>query len=192
MTEKISKEMSYLLRHGAKSKGLYMDEGGWCLLSDLAWYAWTDEPTVRKIVKSCPKKRFEIQKFEYEGQQTEFIRATQGHTIKLNEKELLKELTEQDLPDFVIHGTYRKSISDIKASGLSKMQRQHIHMSRNLPGRNGVISGMRSSCDVIVKIDVKEAIKYGIKFYESSNGVILSPGNDQGVIPPQFLSYQDR
>jgi 2'-phosphotransferase len=143
-------------------------------------------------VRDCPKKRFEIQKFDHGGLDTEFIRASQGHTIKLDDDKLLKLLTADELPSVVIHGTYSKSIGAIKGSGLSKMQRNHIHMARDIPGKGSVISGMRTSCDTIIEINVAKCMAAGIKFYEASNGVILSPGNDRGAIPPTFLAYRSR
>ena len=38
-------------------------------------------------------------------------------------------------------------------------------------------------------IDVKKAMENGIKFYESDNGVILSPGlGEKGIIFPEYFS----
>jgi 2'-phosphotransferase len=66
------------------------------------------------------------------------------------------------------------------------MGRQHIHMAKGLPGE--VISGMRQNSEVVIQINVTDAIKAGIRFFESDNGVILSDGIDGGgVIPAQFL-----
>eukprot|EP00121_Abeoforma_whisleri_P005762 Awhi_evm1s5222 len=45
---------------------------------------------------------------------------------------------------------------------------------------------MRTDCDVLIYIDVPKAFQDGIKFYRSSNNVILSAGID-GVIPPQYF-----
>ena len=42
---------------------------------------------------------------------------------------------------------------------------------------------------VYIYIDVKRAMENGIKFYESDNGVILSPGlGDKGIILPEYFS----
>jgi 2'-phosphotransferase len=43
-----------------------------------------------------------------------------------------------------------------------------------MPHENGVISGMRGTCDMYIQIDMPAAIKDGIKFYISSNNVILT------------------
>ena len=58
----------------------------------------------------------------------------------------------------VIHGTYYRNWSKIKGSGLNRMNRQHIHFSPGEPGDAKVISGMRSSCQIHIHIDVDKAI----------------------------------
>ena len=60
---------------------------------------------------------------------------------------------------------------------------------------------MRKGCQVIIRIDAAKAIKGknqtclidkaslldGFKFYRSANGVILSPGDEAGFIPPKYF-----
>jgi 2'-phosphotransferase len=53
------------------------------------------------------------------------------------------EITENDKIDQCIHGTYHKCWDAIKQSGLSRMNRLHIHFSEDFPGSKNVISGMR-------------------------------------------------
>lgn len=66
------------------------------------------------------------------------------------------------------------------------MSRNHIHFAPGLPQEDGVISGMRKSCDVYIYIDMVQAIKDGIDFYISSNNVILTEGI-KGVLPPKYF-----
>lgn len=67
------------------------------------------------------------------------------------------------------------------------MNRQHIHLAIGLPSAGNVISGMRSSCQVAIYIDLPKAIKDGIKFYRSANDVILCPGNSDGFLRPKYF-----
>jgi RNA:NAD 2'-phosphotransferase (TPT1/KptA family) len=98
-------------------------------------------------------------------------------------------LTVDTAPSVVIHGTYYKVLDTIKKEGLCKMSRQHIHFAVGLPGEDGVISGMRSSCQVVIYLDIKAAMKDGIFFQQSKNNVILSPGiGDRGIIPSKYFS----
>jgi 2'-phosphotransferase len=47
--------------------------------------------------------------------------------------------------------------------------------------------GIRSSAQVFIYIDVAKAMKANIKFYLSSNGVVLTEGNDYGVLEPVYF-----
>lgn len=100
--------------------------------------------------------------------------------------ELLTKIVDPTLFPVVIHGTYFKFWNLIKDQGLKRMSRNHMHFAPGMPKDNGVISGMRSSCDVYIEIDMFAAIKDGISFYISSNNVILTEGLD-GVLPPQYF-----
>lgn len=68
------------------------------------------------------------------------------------------------------------------------MKRTHIHFATGLPSDRGVVSGMRKDVEVLIYIDVEKALRAGIKFYQSSNGVVLSPGDESGVIKPEYFS----
>lgn len=72
--------------------------------------------------------------------------------------------------------------------GLNKMARHHVHMAIAM-NKDGVISGMRNSCEVVVEVNMAKAMnaKPQIPFYISSNQVILSPGTETGAIPPEFF-----
>lgn len=47
---------------------------------------------------------------------------------------------------------------------------------------------MRKSSEILIYIDVQEAIDAGLKFYLSANGVVLTEGDDRGYLKPQFFS----
>jgi len=47
---------------------------------------------------------------------------------------------------------------------------------------------MRSSCEVLIWVDVRKSEMAGMTFYRSANGVILTEGIN-GVITPQFFSF---
>ena len=46
---------------------------------------------------------------------------------------------------------------------------------------------MQSNCEVLVYIDLKRAVKEGIKFYRGSDGVLWTDGNSQGTFRVNFL-----
>ena len=179
-----SKSLSYLLRHGAQKEGVAMSEDGWVRVTDaLAWANGREskfnEEMVRAVVRNNEKQRFSLR----DGSDGALeIRANQGHSVANVEVEMTP-LTVETAPERAVHGTYNAAWPQIRTGGLNKMTRQHIHLARALPGESGVISGMRSSCQRLVWVDVRRAIAAaGIPFFESSSGVLLTPGID-GVLP---------
>ena len=51
---------------------------------------------------------------------------------------------------------------------------------------------MRRSSQVLVFINLEKALAAGIKFYLSSNGVVLTPGNELGFLETKFFSRVER
>lgn len=89
----------------------------------------------------------------------------------------------------VVHGTYKDRWAKIQVAGLSRMSRNHIHFACYCPeGEKGVISGVRPTADLLIFLDVEKALEGGLKLFVSSNGVILSPGNEHGFIETRFFS----
>lgn len=122
-----------------------------------------------------------------------YIRANQGHSMATVDKVELVPLTTLDqFPANVVHGTSNQAWPKIKGSGLSRMNRLHIHMAGGRLGEEGIISGMRASSQVYIYIDVAKALESGIPFFKSANNVILSPGNENGFIPSElFLKVEN-
>ncbi|KAK3302064.1 KptA family-domain-containing protein [Chaetomium strumarium] len=132
------------------------------------------------------------------------IRANQGHSIKLDSEHLLKPLalpSEGDgggsssvpIPSAVIHGTYFAFWPAIVASGgLKPMGRNHVHFSTGLPedsgGEAGVISGMRRDAELAVYVNVEASMREeGIRWWMSDNGVVLTEGNADGLVPVKYF-----
>ena len=63
------------------------------------------------------------------------------------------------------------------------MKRRHIHIVES----DSAISGKRKSANIKIYIKMKEAMDDGYKFYRSANGVILTPGNQDGILPPKYF-----
>jgi len=139
------------------------------------------------------------------------IRANQGHSIAVENEGLLTPITSENLPTIVVHGTTHGAWPLIVSSGgLKRMGRTHVHFASGLPAgfksvtestadegesptAAPVISGMRNSSSVLVYVDIKKAMDGGINFWKSENGVILSEGNEEGLIKLEyFKSVEDR
>jgi len=186
---RLSKYLSKILRHQAINLGLKIDNQGFIKINDLIQHLKKTKNfkmivlnDIKEVVINDNKNRYSIKLID----KIEYIRANQGHSMKSVKIELLEIKSHLEIP-ICIHGTYSKNINNIKKLGLSKMNRNHIHMASGLPENGQIISGMRKSCDTIIWIDVEKAMLNGIKFYKSENDVILSPGNSEGIIPFTFI-----
>ncbi|PVH97556.1 hypothetical protein DM02DRAFT_597433 [Periconia macrospinosa] len=136
------------------------------------------------------------------------IRANQGHSIKVGTEGLLTPLTltpsssSPPIPEIVVHGTDARSWNLIlKSGGMRKMGRTHMHFASGLPAGFKtvdsssadtqdaplVISGMRNSSSILIYIDIQKALKAGIEWFVSENGVILTAGNEDGLLGCEFF-----
>ncbi|ORX38046.1 phosphotransferase KptA/Tpt1 [Kockovaella imperatae] len=112
-----------------------------------------------------------------------FIRATQGHSIKLDGEAHLEtvkndEAGRQKVGEMV-HGTKWELYDTIRSTGLSRMARQHIHLAPALTDHQIT---PRNNSTLLIYLDLEKVIQAGIPVFVSSNGVVLSPGDEQGKI----------
>nr|XP_019965538.1 PREDICTED: tRNA 2'-phosphotransferase 1 isoform X2 [Paralichthys olivaceus] len=157
---RLSKSMSYALRHGANQMGLQMGADGFLFVEELLAhpqfrsYSLED---IERVVVTNDKQRFKLRSHPEDGRLE--IRANQGHSVQVRDLELKPVLTgSSDYPAEAIHGSYLSKWSSIQQQGLSRMKRMHIHLASGLPGEDGVMSGMRSDCDLAVFINVTKAL----------------------------------
>ena len=186
----LSKLLSFTLRHGALEMKLPIRSDGYVNLDRILQHNKFKQLNITlsdilEVVETNEKKRFEVT--DIEG--VKYIRAVQGHTIKqVEDEELLTPILNASEIALAAHGTYLRHMTAIQSTGLSRMNRKHIHMASSInPGV--VVSGARNSAEVFIVINVEKAIADGILFYKSKNGVILSPGKGStGLIPPEYFS----
>jgi len=155
--------------------------------------SWTEQDVLR-VVANSDKQRFRVERRTVDGKDDIlFIRANQGHSIpNINCAELLTPIPPDELEqmDTIVHGTYRGAWENhIKNEGLSRMKRNHIHFASGLPdGDKKIISGMRSTCQIHIYIDGKKCAEDAVSFFRSDNGVILTAGVSDGILPLQYVS----
>lgn len=208
----ISRALSKLLRHRAVEEGLAIDSNGFVAVEDLlkhrdlkCKHATLDD--VRRVVETNSKKRFRLATRDVDG--ADVICALQGHSIdsvhSTPEMRQLDSTHDEDWPRYIVHGTYRSKLPLIKETrGLSRMARNHVHFSYTVPekfkkhmaecvssgpsrDREEAVSGLRSSCQVILLLDVGRVRKSGLAFYRSANDVILSPGDSRGIVGIEYI-----
>ncbi|OHE92015.1 Tpt1/KptA family RNA 2'-phosphotransferase [Colletotrichum orchidophilum] len=201
----VSKALSKLLRHQAENAGLTLDEGGYAPLDKVLAYGPIKSlkvtfSDIQAAVTTSDKQRFALKpnaatNATLDETSTEpshwLIRANQGHSIKVDSASLLTPITLEagNVPEVVVHGTYFAFWKQIEASGgLKRMGRNHVHFATGLPGdERGVVSGMRKDAEVLVYVDVGRALREeeegGLKWWISENGVVLTEGDGDGVVP---------
>ncbi len=159
---KISKYMSYLLRHNPEN--LKMDEHGFVDLNEflvkIKEHFQIDDKLFLEIVEKSERRRFEIA-----GNR---IRALYGHSIPVK-----LELEEDKLVEVLYHGTTPNAASKILKVGLKPEERKWVHFSPTIEIAREV--GLRrSSNPIVLEINVEEARKNGVKFYKATDKVYLS------------------
>ncbi|MCB0652744.1 MAG: RNA 2'-phosphotransferase [Saprospiraceae bacterium] len=174
--KKISKKMSYALRHAPEKFGLQLDAQGWCQVQDLlsAFRKKGIEMTqelLDEVVEKNDKKRF-----AFDDSRSK-IRASQGHSIPID---LGYEPVKP--PDVLFHGTARQHLDSILREGLQKRNRHHVHLSPDRETATRV--GGRHGKAVVLLVNAKVMHEQGIPFYRSSNGVWLTES-----VAPEFLSF---
>lgn len=170
---RISKLLSYVLRHKPQSIGLSLDAEGWAKIDDLISKSSKIKITredISRVVKNNDKKRFII------SGDGDSIRANQGHSINVDLG--LKPVTP---PASLFHGTATRFWPSIEKEGLRKMNRQHVHLSEDADTAAKVGARHGKLKSIVVNSDAMAAA--GHLFYISENGVWLTEN-----VPPQFIS----
>ena len=186
----LSKSLAWLLRHGAVENNLNVSSDGYIAVEDiqaLGQFKRYPLDDFKYITNTNDKKRFAMKEENLKW----YIRANQGHSAtvgeKINQEKLLTKILTPIDP--IIHGTTYQAYRLIKQDGLNKMSRTHIHfaITDDFVEGNTQQSGIRSNCQVMIYVDMVEAMKDGIEFYMSDNKVVLSQGNEKGIINAKYI-----
>ncbi len=165
---KLSKEVSYALRHAPWEYELELDEEGFVPIDQLLHSLNSSNEYDRDITKedleyiilNSDKKRHEII--------GDKIRALYGHSVP-NKIEKTKALP----PDILYHGTANRFVDSILKDGLLPMNRQYVHLSVDVDTAT-LVGKRRDDKPVILKIDAKKASEDGIVFYIGNDKVWLT------------------
>jgi putative RNA 2'-phosphotransferase len=172
--KRLSKFLSYLLRHNPGELDIALDENGWTEIDHLiekikARESQFNLDILKYIVDSNSKKRFSF------NEDMTKIRASQGHSIEVQ----LNYVAKQP-PVILYHGTATSNIISIKETGLQKRNRHHVHLSVDI--ETAVKVGQRHGKPVVLKIKSGEMFEKGFSFFLSDNGVWLTD-----AVPGEFI-----
>lgn len=172
-TAKISKCLSYWLRHKPDAIGLSLDPGGWADIEDLI--AKADIPITHKLLNEVvainDKKRFAI------SEDGLSIRANQGHSFAVDLG--LEPVTP---PELLYHGTAARFLDSIREQGLKPQSRQYVHLSEDHDTAINV--GKRHGKPIVLVIPAGQMHKHGHRFFRAENGVWLIK-----MVPAESIEY---
>ncbi len=173
-TRRLSRRLSYVLRHRPDTLGITLDPAGWtdvgALLDALGK---SGRAVTRSSLDACvannDKQRFE---FSPDGGR---IRARQGHSVEVD-----LGYSPQAPPPVLFHGTVGKALPSILAGGLLPRNRHHVHLSAETQTARSV--GSRRGRPVILTVDSAAMARDGHIFFRTGNGVWLTE-----AVPPEYL-----
>lgn len=175
-TTRLSKFLSLVLRHRPDKLGLALDAQGWTHVADLLTklnrhgYA-VNLDALRYVVATNNKKRF-----AFSADET-MIRANQGHSVGVT-----LGYAPQPPPPVLYHGTATRFLAAIRAGGLTKQKRHHVHLSADPDTATQV--GRRHGRPVVLTVRAADMAAAGYVFYQSDNGVWLTDH-----VPPAYLDF---
>ncbi len=171
-----SKFLSLVLRHEPDKAGLTLDDAGWAdVAALLAGAAKAGRPIARdeldEIVRTSDKKRFA---FSEDGTR---IRANQGHSVEVD-----LGYEPADPPAALYHGTAVHVLPAVRAEGLTRQARHHVHLSADRTSAEAV--GRRHGKLALLTVDAARMAADGHKFYLAANGVWLAD-----AVPAEYLWF---
>ena len=119
----ISKFLSLVLRHNPQTIGITLDAEGWVAVDELLAAAARhgqviSQEQLDEVVWTNDKQRFS---FSPDGR---LIRANQGHSVEVD-----LGLVPREPPELQYHGTVERFLESIRAQGLVRGKRHHVHLS---------------------------------------------------------------
>ena len=172
-----SKFLSLVLRHEPAAAGVALDEAGWVGVAELlagcrrAGVA-IDEAELREIVRTSDKQRFALSD---DGTR---IRANQGHSVEVE-----LGYAPAEPPAVLWHGTAEKHADSIRALGVHKGARHHVHLSETRETASAV--GRRHGKLVLLRVDAAAMHAAGLAFFRTPNGVWLTDH-----VPVRYVTFE--
>jgi len=172
----ISKFLSLILRHSPETIGLKLDENGWADVEELIAKCSQKASRLNTelldyVVENNDKKRFAFNEDKTK------IRASQGHSISVE-----LDLAETEPLEYLYHGTVGKFMENIRKEGLKKIDRQHVHLSKDKETATKV--GSRRGIPQILTVRSGAMYREGFKFYLSENNVWLTD-----EVPVKYIEF---
>ncbi len=175
--EKLSKYLSYILRHHPEEANLELDRKGSAPLGEVmealntTKHSWATVDDIKKLGEMGVRRRFEIE----DGK----IRALYGHSVEVDIEGKIRPTKP------LYHGTSRRSLDSIMKEGLKPMNRQFVHLTESRE-EAAKIGKRHDRQPVILKIDAPKASEEGIHFYDAGTLILAE------YVPPKFIEVEKK
>ncbi|MEM6366107.1 MAG: RNA 2'-phosphotransferase [Planctomycetota bacterium] len=174
-----SKFLSLVLRHRPEVIGAQLAPEGWLCIDELISQANAHGKGItlellHEVVATNEKKRLTL------SDDGLHIRASQGHSVSGVEL----NLEQKTPPEILYHGMVAAFLDSIRATGLQKRSRHHVHLSPDQETATKV--GSRRGKPIILRVAAETMHRDGHRFYFSANGVWLVD-----VVPPNYLTFPE-
>ena len=181
MRLRLSKLMSYILRHDPGAAGVRLSGDGWADIGDLVrgirtvWrnregYRWVTEEHVYAVAALDPKGRFEVS----DGR----IRARYGHNRGLGVR---IEYSSDTSSTTLYHGTTVDRLPSIMREGIRPMRRMYVHLSTSVEDAAQTAS-RHGGRVVVLEVDCECLRRRGIEVYLASHAIRLAER-----VPPECI-----
>jgi putative RNA 2'-phosphotransferase len=174
----LSKVLSLVLRHDPGAIGIALDAAGWTDVEALleacgAHGRPLSREALEEVVATSPKRRFALSD---DGTR---IRASQGHSVEVE-----LGYAPASPPPQLFHGTVAQALDSIRAQGLVRGERHHVHLSAD--EATARVVGARRGAPVLLRVDAGAMHRDGHLFYRSENGVWLTE-----AVPARYLGFPE-
>jgi putative RNA 2'-phosphotransferase len=173
--ERISRFLSFLLRHQPKEYPLSFDRQGFASWREVVEtvqdrFQEVTEADIRSVVTGSDKKRFELK--------DDKVRATYGHSFPVD---LGSEAVEP--PAELYLGMARDLGESILRNGLKPRDRRYVHLSPSFQEALAV-GKRRDPAPAVIVVDAQLAHAQGIRFFAAGPLFLVES------VPPKFLSLR--
>ena len=128
---------------------------------------------LQAVIADNDKQRFALDR---DATGVERIRASQGHSVPVD-----LGLVPQPPPPRLYHGTTTATLDSIRATGLHRGHRHHVHLSADVDtGRR--VGARRTGTVLVLTVHAQAMAHDGHQFYRSANGVWLTD-----AVPARYL-----
>lgn len=169
----ISRMLSHALRHQPELYGIQLNLQGWADIEMILDKMMIDQNELEFVVNNNSKRRFSI------SDDKKSIRANQGHSINIQ-----MDLIPNIPPTILYHGTSMRTKRSILNDGISRMKRNHVHLSSDVA--TAIEVGRRHGKPIVFKILAKMMYEDKFEFFISDNRVWLTKN-----VPPKYLEFMD-